>query len=124
MRLVRAGSVESRPEEWLRPGGTYRRHSEDLLSGGGLPFDIERVTLKPGETNWPYHAHSAMWEVYFVDRGRGTVRSPEGETPVGPGDWFVHPPGEPHCMMNPGPEDLIYVVIADNAADRTTIHSG
>lgn len=124
MNLVRAGSVRMKAEEWVRPGGTYRRASGDVLAGPGMPFDVERTTLKPGDTNWPYHAHSAMWEVYVVESGTGTVRWPEGRVVVGPGDWFVHPPGEAHNLTNTGVVDLTYCVIADNVPDQTTIHDG
>ena len=33
---------------------------------------------------------------------------------VGAGDAFLFPPGEAHQLSNPGPEDLVYYVIADN----------
>jgi mannose-6-phosphate isomerase-like protein (cupin superfamily) len=65
-----------------------------------------------------------MSEVYYVERGRGTARCPGGEIPVAAGDWFVHPPGEPHNLTNTGGGDLVYIVIADNVADRATIHAG
>ena len=123
VKLIRPGEPLSDLEEWVRPGGTYRRRSGDLLSGS-VPFEIERVSLPPGATNWPYHAHAAMWEVYVVERGRGSVRSPDGTTAVEAGDWFVHPPGEPHNLTNTGAEDLIYVVIANNVPNGTTIHDG
>jgi uncharacterized cupin superfamily protein len=46
--------------------------------------------------------------------GHGQVRTPEGEVEIGPGDCFIHLPGEPHQIRNPGAEDLVYYVIADN----------
>ncbi len=65
-----------------------------------------------------------MWECYLILSGSGTVRSPEGDTSVGPGDVVMHPPGEPHQMLNPGPADLVYWVIASDVPNETTIHFG
>ena len=100
----------------------FRRHLSLALGGkkdtgtwgGGHPFDLELTRIPAGATNWPYHTHSVQWELYVVLNGRGFVRTPEGEIEIGPGDCFLHPPGEPHQIRNPGPEDLVYYVIADN----------
>jgi uncharacterized cupin superfamily protein len=113
---------------WLEiksPKGKYhlfRRHISLVLGGkkdtgtwgGGHPFDLELTRIPPGATNWPYHAHAAQWELYVVLSGRGLVRTPEGESEIVAGDCFACPPGEPHQIRNPGEEDLVYYVIADN----------
>ena len=78
------------------------------------PFDLEYMRLPAGATNYPYHAHSAQWEMYVVVSGRGLVRDEQGQTEVTAGDAFLFPPGEAHQLSNPGPEDFIYFVIADN----------
>jgi uncharacterized cupin superfamily protein len=107
------------------PKGKYhlfRRHISLVIGGskdtgvwgGGHPFDLELARIPPGKTNWPYHSHSAQWELYIVLKGRGIARAPEGEVEIGPGDSFIHPPGEPHQIRNTGAEDLLYYVIADN----------
>jgi uncharacterized cupin superfamily protein len=100
----------------------FRRHISLALGGkkdtgtwgGGHPFDLELTRIPPGSTNWPYHAHAAQWELYVVLSGRGLVRTPEGESEIVAGDCFACPPGEPHQIRNPGEEDLVYYVIADN----------
>jgi uncharacterized cupin superfamily protein len=46
--------------------------------------------------------------------GRGLVRDDAGTTEVVAGDSFMFGPGEAHQISNPGPEDLLYHVIADN----------
>lgn len=124
MTIVRAGAMKPEPQEWVRPGGTYRRVSRDLGVLEGAPFDAELVTLAPGAVNWPYHSHKRMWEFYIIQSGTGTVCSPEGATAVGPGDCVMHPPGEPHQMRNDGSADLVYWVIANDVPNETTIHSG
>lgn len=78
------------------------------------PFDLEYNRLPPGAVNYPYHFHSAQWELYVVVSGRGQVRDEQGTTEVTAGDTFLFPPGQAHQLSNPGPEDFIYYVIADN----------
>ncbi|HVU39254.1 MAG TPA: cupin domain-containing protein [Opitutales bacterium] len=78
------------------------------------PFDLEYNRIPPGAANYPFHFHSAQWEMYVVVSGRGVVRDEHGTTEVTAGDAFVFPPCQPHQLSNPGPEDLVYYVIADN----------
>lgn len=100
----------------------FRRHLSLALgaprdagvAGGGHPFDIEMVKLPPGATNFPFHSHSAQWEVYMVRQGSAEVRAGEVTSTVRAGDVFVCPPGEAHQIKNTGAEDLVYYVIADN----------
>jgi mannose-6-phosphate isomerase-like protein (cupin superfamily) len=49
-----------------------------------------------------------------VISGKGSVRHKDGTTEIGTGDAFVFGPNEPHQLSNPGREDFIYYVIADN----------
>jgi uncharacterized cupin superfamily protein len=78
------------------------------------PFDLEWNRVPPGKPNFPYHAHSAQWELYLVVSGQGTVRHKDGRTEVSADDAFIFGPDEPHQLINSGEEDLVYFVIADN----------
>jgi uncharacterized cupin superfamily protein len=75
---------------------------------------VELNRVPPGKPNFPYHAHSAQWELYLVVSGQGTVRHKDGRTEVVPGDVFIFGPDEAHQIINSGAEDLTYYVIADN----------
>jgi uncharacterized cupin superfamily protein len=112
--------------ETKSPKGKYhlfRRHISLALGakkdigewGGGHPFDLELTRIPPGAINWPYHGHSAQWELFVILNGHGKTRTPEGEFEIGTGDCFIHPPGKPHQIRNTGTEDLLFYVIADNA---------
>jgi len=70
--------------------------------------------VPPGKANFPYHAHSAQWEMYLVVSGKATVRHKDGRTEVVAGDAFIFGPDEPHQLINSGLEDLTYYVVADN----------
>ena len=70
--------------------------------------------MPAGKCNFPYHAHSAQWELYLVISGKGTV--PPQRRQDGSCAWGrVHfGPDEPHQLINSGDEDFIFYLIADN----------
>lgn len=82
--------------------------------GGGHPFDVQARRVPAGAAVCPYHSHLAQWELFIVRRGSGTVRTPDGVLPVKTGEVFFHPPGVPHQLANPGPEELEVLIVADN----------
>ena len=107
------------------PKGRFRRSRQDIsraltgvngLGKSGLrqPFEVELVRVPAGAVNWPYHSHSAQWELYLIIAGRGQVRTPDGVSELREGDCLVHPPGEPHHITNTGASDLVYYVVADD----------
>ncbi len=81
--------------------------------GGGHPFEVEIHRVPPGKVNFPFHAHSAQWEAYYILSGFGVVRGPKGKEVIQAGDYLVFPPGEAHQIHNHGEEDLTFMVIAD-----------
>ena len=112
-------------ETWSSPKGKFKGSSRPISEALGRkpnsmdlnerhPFDVEILRIAPGETPYPYHAHSAQWEFYHVISGRGAVRHAGGTTLIQAGDAFVFKPGEPHQLANNGAEDLIIYVVADN----------
>jgi uncharacterized cupin superfamily protein len=83
------------------------------------PFDLEWNRMPPGKPNFPYHLHSAQWEMYLIVSGNGTVRHKDGETKVVAGDSFIFGPNEPHQIINSGDVELVYYVIADNPVNES-----
>jgi uncharacterized cupin superfamily protein len=78
------------------------------------PFDVEILRIPPRGIPYPYHSHSEQWEFYHVISGLGSVRHDGGTTPIESGDAFLFKPGEPHQLINDGPDDMLVYVIADN----------
>jgi uncharacterized cupin superfamily protein len=78
------------------------------------PFDVEILRLAPGQTPYPFHAHSIQWEFYHVISGRGIVRHDGGTTGIAEGDAFLFKPGEAHVLTNNSDRDLVVYVVADN----------
>jgi uncharacterized cupin superfamily protein len=123
MRKVNVSEIKEEP--WQSPGGKYAacfkgisialgRDPDSLHLAKRHPFDLEWTRVPPGKHNFPYHAHSAAWELYLVISGKGSVRDKDGKTEFGAGDAFIFGPDEAHQISNTGKEDLIYYVIADN----------
>ena len=123
MRTVNINQIKEDP--WQSPGRKYAASFKGISEALGRepasldlskrhPFDLEWNRVPPGKCNFPYHAHSAQWELYLVVSGKGTVRHKGGKTEVIPGDAFIFGPDEPHQLINSGDEDFIFYVIADN----------
>jgi uncharacterized cupin superfamily protein len=123
---MRKVNLKEIPEQERKsPKGKFHKFVKDISVGLGRepesldlmkrhPFDLALVRIPKGKTYCPYHAHAAESEFYLVLSGRGSIRDKEGTTDVGPGDVFFFQPGEAHQVINPGSEDLVYYVIADN----------
>ena len=123
MRKVNINDIKE--EAWQSPRGNYAvcfkgvsealgREPASLDLSKRHPFDLEWNRVPAGKCNFPYHAHSAQWELYLVISGNGTVRHKDGRMGVVPGDAFIFGPDEPHQLINSGDEDFIFYVIADN----------
>ena len=122
MRRVRIADLPW--EERLSPGGKFgcRFQTISLALGGvrdgwprkGHPFDLTLVRLPPGRAVCPYHSHAAQWEMFLLVSGAGTVRSAGGRQAVTAGQVVLHPPGEAHQILNQGPKDFLFYILADN----------
>jgi uncharacterized cupin superfamily protein len=123
MRKVNLNEIKEEP--WQSAGGKYAVHFKGISEALGRdsssldlskrhPFDLEWNRVPREKCNFPYHAHSAQWELYLVISGKGTVRDRDGRTEVVAGDAFIFGPDEPHQLINSGDEDFLYYVVADN----------
>ena len=131
---------EIKEEPWQSPKGKYevsfKGISEALGRGRAResghrasadakdlhPFDLEWSRMPPGKPNFPFHSHSAQWEMYLIVSGKASVRHKDGTTEVGEGDAFIFGPDEPHQIINSGEDDLVYYVIADNPVGESTYY--
>ena len=116
---------EMTEDSWSSPKGKYGGFGKSVSVALGRndkstdlrerhPFDLEILRLTPGQTPYPYHSHSAQWELYHVISGTGVVRHKDGITAIEQGDAFLFGPDEAHTMTNNGSSDLVLLVIADN----------
>ena len=131
MRKVNINEIKE--EAWQSPGQKYAVSFKGISEALGRepasldlskrhPFDLEWNRVPPGKSNFPYHAHSAQWELYLIVSGEGKVRDKDGTTEVVAGDAFIFGPDQPHQLINSGKEDLVYYVIADNPIGESSYY--
>jgi uncharacterized cupin superfamily protein len=89
----------------------------------GAPLGAELLgaslyELPPGESTWPYHFERASEEWLLVVAGRPTLRTPEGERRLEPGDVAVFPHGETgaHKVTNATDEAARVVIFSSKSA--------
>ncbi|MGZ6142590.1 MAG: cupin domain-containing protein [Myxococcales bacterium] len=107
MKIVRTAQME-----WsdAMNHGPFSQRRKAL---GGSKLSCGLWELAPGKRSFPFHLHHVTEEALFVLSGRAKVRTPEGMTEIGPGDFVSFPPGGPaHQLVNDGQEPLVYVAMA------------
>jgi uncharacterized cupin superfamily protein len=104
MKVVRTSTV---PWTEAVNHGPFLQRRKGL---GGERLSAGLWELPPGKRSFPLHAHLVTDEALFVLSGTGKVRTPEGLTEIGPGDFVHFPPGGPaHQLVNDGTEPLVYL---------------
>src|SRR2546423_7737323 len=105
-------------------GGGYRhqvaavgRQLGASLLGGSV------YELPPGEKTWPYHYELGCEEWLIVLSGRPTLRSPEGEQELEPGELAVFPegPAGAHLVEN-RTEEPCRVLILSSKSPLAIVH--
>lgn len=100
-RIVTIDDVPWEPYE----AGPFRAGRKRLSrAGGGRLLGYSLYRLDPGARTWPYHFQHVNEELFFVRRGYGELRTPEGTRPLRPGDFVLCPPGPEgaHGIRNTG----------------------
>lgn len=107
IKIVRAEDV---PWSQALTKGAFENRRKEL---GGERLSCGLWELPPGKRSFPLHVHHGTEEAMFVLSGSAKVRTPDGETPVGPSDFVLFPPGGPaHQLINDGPEPLVYLAMS------------
>ena len=107
MKIVRTSEL---PWTDAMDKGAFKQRRK-ALGGEKLPCGLWE--LPPGKKSFPFHAHEITEEALFVISGTAKVRTPDGLTPIGPGDYVSFPAGGPaHQLVNDGDETLVYVGMA------------
>ncbi|HSI96926.1 MAG TPA: cupin domain-containing protein, partial [Gaiellaceae bacterium] len=97
------------------PGGGYAVGG--TVIGKRLAMKELGVTLyvlPPGNAQAPYHWHHVTEELLLVLGGRPTLRSPDGERQLDPGDMvaFPHGPEGAHKIVNGTSEPARYLIFS------------
>ena len=56
-----------------------------IPEGASRHCRVSFYRLEPGKSNYPYHYHLDREEVFYIVGGEGTLRTPDGNEPSGPG---------------------------------------
>ena len=80
--------------------------------------------LLPGQTQCPYHFHHGNDEALVVLSGRPTLRTPDGERELEPGDAAQFPTGPDgaHQVVNRTDEPARYVIAAVHVSPEVVEH--
>jgi uncharacterized cupin superfamily protein len=105
------------PGEWddygeIPPGWCTKPRRLVRTPGQGIGASV--YVVEPGEKHVPYHFHHGAEEILLVLEGTPTLRTPEGERVLAPGD-VVHFPRGPegaHQVRNDGDETTRFVVVS------------
>ena len=67
--------------------------------------------IPPGKSNYPLHYHTANEEIFFILKGKGKLRTSEGEFDIKAGDYLRFPasPHGAHQLINTSDEPLHYL---------------
>ena len=90
-------------------GFEYRKRA--LISRGQAGCVAGLYEIPPGKAAYPYHYHVKNEEMFYILRGAGTLKTPQGERPVNAGDFLFFPANEggAHKLTNTGDVDLVYL---------------
>lgn len=81
----------------------------------GYSYDV----VPPGKRSCPFHSHRAEEEMFFVVRGRGTLRYGSETRAIRAGDFICCPTGGPesaHQIVNDSDAELAYISVSTRAA--------
>lgn len=106
---------DTAPFEDMPPGFHQREAALGELLGGSL-LGMSVYDLEPGEKTWPYHYELREEEWLLVVAGEPTLREPEGERRVRPGDVVCFPPGPEgaHQLRNDTDERVRLALLSRN----------
>jgi uncharacterized cupin superfamily protein len=84
----------------------------------GHDLGMSLYELQPRQTQSPFHLHHGAEELLLVLRGRPSLRTPDGERELQPGDFahFPRGPAGTHQVVNRTDEPALYLVGSSNTS--------
>jgi uncharacterized cupin superfamily protein len=103
----------------------FVRHRAALgLQAGATMLGATLHDLPPGATAYPYHFHYANEELMVVISGRPTLRTPNGEEELAPGDVVSHPvgPDGAHQVTNRSDEPVRFLMLSEMNGPEVVVY--
>ncbi|HEU4600846.1 MAG TPA: cupin domain-containing protein [Steroidobacteraceae bacterium] len=96
-----------------RMAGRVKRPLGDLF--GLSNFGVNLTTLAPGAISALRHSHSRQDEFIYIVKGRPTLHTDAGKTPLAPGmcAGFKAGTGDAHQLINETGEEVVYLEVGD-----------
>ena len=90
--------------------GPFGIKKKGLVAG---KLGVSLWELAAGKKSFPFHKHHVTEEALYVLSGKAKVRTIDGETAIGPGDFVSFPAGgTAHQIINDGSEPCVFVGIS------------
>ncbi|KAI4453271.1 alanyl-trna synthetase [Holotrichia oblita] len=89
----------------------------------GNRCNVNTYSIPPKKSNYPYHYHSGVEEIFYIINGNGILETPKGERTVVEGDVIVIPSGEggAHKLTNSSDELPLVYLDVDTRAEQDII---
>jgi uncharacterized cupin superfamily protein len=107
-----------------RPPGFRSRRARIGYELGTELIGASLWQIPPGEAAYPYHFHYADEELVVVLSGRPTLRAPDGERELEPGEALRFPVGEEgaHQILNRGEETATFLAISSSGRPDVVVY--
>ncbi len=111
-------------EEGDRPAGFRSRRARIGYELGTEAIGASLFEVPPGEAAYPYHYHYADEEMVIVLSGRPTLRTPDGERPLEPGEAVGFGLGEAgaHQLRNDSEETVTFLAISSSGRPDVVVY--
>jgi len=103
---MKLGSLKTTPETNVSHNAAIKRRR--MISMGDIPSltNFSQATFPPGEVA-PAHRHADMVEVFFVQKGEGSIVMDGITHALKEGDFIQVDIGEEHELQNTSSDDLV-----------------
>ena len=105
-------NIDDLPRKHRSGAEGYEFIRRDLMGVHEAKSLVRVYEILPGKSAYPYHYHLKNEETFFILRGEGILRTPEGEREVRGGELIFFPAGEEgaHKLTNSSDtENLVYI---------------
>lgn len=113
MSEIKHSKIEDIPASHKCEHEGYEYYRRKFIPFGGAKNSLVSVyEIPPHKSAYPYHFHHNNEETFYILRGEGTLRTPDGERNVSAGEFLFFPtgPAGAHKLTNSSDiENLIYI---------------
>lgn len=112
MSTIKHARPEDLPAKHKSEHSDYEYIRRDFVPRGAANHTMVSIyEIPPGKSAYPYHYHHKDEETFYILRGEGILKTPDGEEPVRAGDFLFFPADEggAHKLTNTGTVALVYI---------------